>query len=269
MLGGAPNFRSLGGIPVAGGRIREGVLFRSGAFAKLSDEDVAVLAGLGIRTVVDLRRAKERLREPNRLPEGADCNVIGFDLANAFSGDVEGDYWGEISKSPDVHGAHAAMHRVYAAMPAALHGWLGAGFEALAKDDAAPAVIHCAVGKDRTGLVTALLLHVLGASRHEIMADYLGSAGRYPESRLAFYRQRISEHTGVEHCDEVCDALTSVDASYLEAGLAAIDLGWGGLDAYLASAGVTPSVKEDLRRLYVEPASATGSSADQFAEQRM
>ena len=72
VLEGAPNFRDLGGYATADGRrVRHGELFRSGVLSDLSDADLAVLTGLRIATVVDLRSAIEIEERPNRLPPGA------------------------------------------------------------------------------------------------------------------------------------------------------------------------------------------------------
>ncbi|WP_081492190.1 tyrosine-protein phosphatase [Rhizorhabdus wittichii] len=265
ILPSVPNFRSLGGVPVASGTVRDGLLFRSGAFAMAEAGDVERLATFGIRTLIDLRREKERAREPNRLPDKAAIRLVTFDIAHAFAGDVEAGYWADIADMPDERGAVAAMRRVYAGMPQALHGWLATGFGALAEPEAAPAIIHCAVGKDRTGFVIALLLHVLGASRDTIMADYLASAGRYPDDRRDVYRRRIRQRIGIEPCDDICAALTSVQPAYLQAGLEAVDAGWGGVDAYLESAGLTAAIRGRLRELYVEPSETMPQHLDNLS----
>lgn len=252
-----PNFRCLGGIPVAAGEIRAGQILRSGALSALDVGEEPAFKRIGIRTIIDLRRAQDRVREPDRLPAGVPCRIVAFDVAKAFNIDVDAAYWGTISRTPGVDGAVAAMRVVYAGMPAALHGWLADGLSILADPDAAPVLIHCAAGKDRTGLVIALLLHLLGATREAIMADYLASADRYPASRRFLYRRRIAERTGLTACDPICDVLTSVDTRFLEAAYSAIDHGWGDLDAYLATAGVTTTLIDRLCALHVRPTGDT------------
>lgn len=68
LLETAPNFRDLGGIPVAGGTVRPGALYRSATLAKLAGDDVAAVAGLDVRTVYDLRTAAERDGALDNLP---------------------------------------------------------------------------------------------------------------------------------------------------------------------------------------------------------
>ena len=67
-LPSAPNMRDLGGLPVSGGVVRAGEVFRSASVAKLSDADQEAFGELGIATVYDLRTARERGTEPDRLP---------------------------------------------------------------------------------------------------------------------------------------------------------------------------------------------------------
>ena len=82
LLAGAPNFRSMGGIPVAGGRVRDGVLFRSDAFAALSADDHHRIQALGLRTVIDLRRASERAAEPTGLRLVPGGRTVTYSLVN-------------------------------------------------------------------------------------------------------------------------------------------------------------------------------------------
>ncbi|MET0251175.1 MAG: tyrosine-protein phosphatase, partial [Novosphingobium sp.] len=116
-MAGAPNFRSMGGTPVAGGNVREGVLYRSDAFADLTPADHGTIARLGLRTVVDLRRDSERAEEPSGLRLGKGSQTLAFSLSDAVSAGAGSDYFGKLLSRPDSDGAPAVMREHYARLP--------------------------------------------------------------------------------------------------------------------------------------------------------
>jgi protein-tyrosine phosphatase len=158
------NFRDLGGYATADGRHTVWrTLFRADGLYRLTPADVVALEPLGLRTVIDLRSAPE-LSERGRFP--VDVHPVVFHhfpiidatwaLADRPVHDRDEDFliW-----------AYQEMLTVGAPR-------FAAAFAALAEPDALPAVFHCAAGKDRTGLLAALLLGSLGVSHDDIVADY-------------------------------------------------------------------------------------------------
>jgi len=250
-LAGASNFRSMSGIPVTGGRIREGMLFRSDAFAGLTDDDHRQVESLGLRTVIDLRRDSERAAEPSKLRLAPGGRTLAHSLVDVVSDGGQSDYFVKLLSSPDDTGALAVVHLLYTRLPHALHGWLQTGFTALAEDEAAPVVVHCAAGKDRTGVFCAVLLHALGAEHEAIVADYILSEGRYPPGRRAVVERLVAQATGIADCSAVSLVLNSARREFIETSLAEIERTWGGLDGYLVSAGITDELRDRLRRIYV------------------
>jgi protein-tyrosine phosphatase len=169
-LEAAHNFRDIGGYDTDDGRTtRWNVLYRADGLSQLTPRDRDVLRPLGLRTVIDLRSHGE-LAERGQL--AVDTFEIDFvhlpildvlwphDDSTHFADDREFLLWA-YRDMLDV-GAHrfaAAVRRL--AQPAAL-----------------PAVFHCTAGKDRTGLVAALLLSAIGVRREHVLADYaLTAAG--------------------------------------------------------------------------------------------
>lgn len=154
-LAGLLNLRDLGGYPLAGGgSIRWRTLFRSDALHQLDDEGAAVLAGLGIRSVVDLRTEAETEVAPSALA-GVPAAVTHISL---LSGDLQ-------TLPLDL----AAIYRFMISQcgPA-----IAAAIRVLCVPDALPALVHCSAGKDRTGIVVALTLSALGVSDEVVAADY-------------------------------------------------------------------------------------------------
>jgi protein-tyrosine phosphatase len=163
-LPGCNNFRDLGGYPTAdGGQLRWRTLFRSDALHELSPEGVRrFVAELKIGTIVDLRSTGE----------------LGSDGRGALA-----------EESPDYHhlplfdGAISEGREAASELTLADRYFLMAEYakapiarvvEALARSGA-PAVYHCAAGKDRTGVVSAILLGLLGVRDEIIIADYAAS----------------------------------------------------------------------------------------------
>lgn len=168
-LEGAQNFRDLGGYPAADGReVRWGQLFRSDGLATLTSADRGILAALGLGLVCDLRSDDEVEEEPNRLPEGVTYRRFPVQdgamqprliRARIEAGDIDGfddDFMAE-----GYRGMLANRAQLFAD-----------AFLSLAAPDAPPAVFHCTAGKDRTGVLSALLLLALGVPEEMVVADY-------------------------------------------------------------------------------------------------
>jgi len=178
-LAGTQNLRDLGGYPAAGGTVRWRTLLRSDALHRLDDTGRAALAGLGLRTVIDLRTDQEVETAPSAL-DGTGARTFHIPL---FSD-------GAISRLPP---ERAAIYRYMiddcgAAIAEAI-GRLCAG-------DALPGLIHCTAGKDRTGLVAALVLDVIGVPDEFIAADYAMSAA-YLDPAAARAIRRVRAASGV------------------------------------------------------------------------
>ncbi|MBO1418749.1 tyrosine-protein phosphatase, partial [Streptomyces sp. FH025] len=152
---GVRNFRDAGGI----GSLRRGVLYRSGSLHTLTEEGARKLKALGLRTVVDLRSPFEQETWPDQR-HGLDHETLSVPTLPANREDVDLP-WPE-----DQAG-------LYLFMPETAGPSLATIIRSLAAPRALPVVVHCAVGKDRTGLTIAVLQSLLGASDADITADFL------------------------------------------------------------------------------------------------
>jgi len=243
-LEGVNNFRDYGDYAVAGGgRVKRGVLWRSGQHVGASDADLDVIAGLGLTTVTDLRGDSERTLNPCRRHASFSAQVLICDGESAALASHIDAAKGVLTESD----ARGAMRRLYAEMPyrANLVAVLRRHFSALADDGVS--LIHCFAGKDRTGLSVALTHHVLGVQADDVMADYLLTntvmAGR------DFHGRSGSDVSKYERMDEATgQALRGVKAEYLAEGLAAIRASHGTIDAYLAEVLAVDSAKQDRIR---------------------
>src|SRR5689334_15581396 len=183
-LVGAPNTRDLGGVRTADGRtVRRGLLLRSGALGRLTDDDLLRLGEQKIAWLIDLRDASEiDAAPPDRLPGPPTPQVRhipvfdpGHPLFTYVSALLMGRDVTAYEGSAE-EGSPGAMLRIYRWMvadPGARAGFAEA-LRTIADADE-PVLYHCSAGKDRTGWLTAVLLELLGVDRDVIMADYLGT----------------------------------------------------------------------------------------------
>lgn len=231
---GVHNFRDYGGYAAAGGRIRTGLLWRSGQHGDATTADLDRIATLDIRTVIDLRGDAERREMPCR-------RVAGFSGEVLFApGETAGTELAPHEEAGrgivDAAGARAAMRRLYVNMPfrPVLVGSLRLYFEALATRDGA-SLLHCLAGKDRTGLAVALLHTLMGVHADDAVADYLltMTAGD-PARRIASAAPAIRARYGAHMDDETILALMGVEADYLATAFAAIAERHGSVERYAA-----------------------------------
>jgi hypothetical protein len=167
------NFRDLGGLPLAGGlRVKTGVLYRGPGPARLGDEHRETLRKLGIRLVCDLRSEPER-RDGMHACD-APTRFLRLDVPNDF---VDETSLGLrlLIRRPNVEGARMAMCASYAAMPERIRPHLPTFMDALCAGSV-PALVHCTAGKDRTGVLMALLLLFLGVPEGTAFEEYLQSS---------------------------------------------------------------------------------------------
>ena len=236
---GLLNARDLGGYPAAGGReTRWGAVVRSDSLAALTEAGRAALARYGVRAVVDLRLPDELARHPNPFAEPGDhgiayTNLSILDPAAGYPPETltlaENYLW-----TLDRFAAYVA--EVMAAIATAPSGGV---------------LVHCAAGKDRTGLISALLLGLVGVPAETIAADYALTA-----ELLRPRDQEWLEHGPGERADrEAVAARFAPTAEVMLEVLDGLERRYGGVEAYLRHAGVSD---EDLARLRARLAAPAG-----------
>ena len=244
---GVDNFRDYGDYATAAGaRIHKGRLYRSAHQSRATDADLEAMAGLEIAVIVDLRRKGERLREPSRRPAGFSGVVIDNDI-----GDTPDDPWQVFVRNSDLSaGAFRGylMNYYQAAPHDERHLDLYARYFRALAEAKGPVLIHCAAGKDRTGILAALTHHLVGVHDDDIMADYLlTNAAARLEERAPLVAQMMAEQTGRTPTLEAVRTAMGVDAAYLDQALKSIRAEYGSVDAYLEKAlGVDPKVRDGV-----------------------
>ncbi|KAA1423791.1 tyrosine-protein phosphatase [Mumia zhuanghuii] len=251
-----PNLRSLAGWRAADGRaVREGVLFRSTDLSRLTGTDTAVVEGLGIRTVVDLRTAPERERRPDVRLDGADEVVLDVlaDAVQAAPTDMA-----EILEDPgrarDLLSdgqARAAFLQAYehlVTLPSARASY-GAFFRVLAAGSGAT-LFHCTTGKDRTGWAAASTLMLLGVPEEVVEHEYL-----LTNDQLLPALQPVLDHFASLGGDpDLLLPVLGVRPEYLATSLAVMRRTYGDVATYFADGlGIDAATQAALReRLLVD-----------------
>jgi protein-tyrosine phosphatase len=239
---GATNFRDLGGYrTTAGSTVRWGMVFRADSLHGFGPDDLARYGQLGVRAVYDLRADTERQERPDPVPSrhlpisGRPADAPAATPAERMSGD-DGE---------------RILRDLYIGLIDHAAALIGELFTGLAADGGLPAVFHCHAGKDRTGVVAALLLEALGVPRDAILDDY---------ELTAQYRLRGQQESSYQNLlnlglspDAAAGVLTTPRWAMGEA-LDDLDQRHGGIEAYLVGvAGLAPSDLGTLRQVLLDP----------------
>jgi len=244
---GIENFRDFGGYATACGRgVPHGRLYRSGAHHAATDADLERLQELSVAVVVDLRQPHERQREPSRRWPGFAGRVIENDLVSEHpdwlvklkTADLSANWFFEDTRQFYRHGPTEPRHLQL----------FGAYFRALAEAEG-PVLVHCAAGKDRTGMICALTHHIAGVHPDDAMADYLLTNDETRIRRkMAVLAPYFREYVGRPVSEEAVRMAVSVHPAYLEAAFEVMGEGFGSVDGYIEKGlGVDAPARERIR----------------------
>lgn len=250
------NLRDYGGLAVAGGgRLRRGLLLRSGEHGEASDDDLRKVSALELATVVDLRGLRERANHPCRRPPGfaATMIVTGGETADPARFGAAGARRNPFSALDSDAAARAAMKAAYASMPYSpiMVDLFVRYFAALAASPGA-SLIHCMAGKDRTGFAVRLFHALVGVHPDDAMADYLASNAMPGREDWIVRTKARYARDGMPLGDIAAEAVLAVDADYLAAALAEVAGRSGSVESYLRDVvGVSPGRAEAIRAAFI------------------
>ncbi len=237
-LSAPSNFRDLAAPVRPQVPLRWRTLFRSDHLGALSEEDARRIQSLGVRRVIDFRGEHERL--------SAVCAVPGVRVhALTIEPTIVQVLTDLVASGQAVTPAEVVGH-----MQDTYRGFVRHNtrrfreFFGLLLESDEPTVFHCTAGKDRTGFAAALVLHALGATRAQILDDYL----------LTNQRLKRPPGVGMGLAPEVAAVLWGVQVDFLEAAFEAVEKDHGSLDTYLRDAlGLGTPEHQRLRALYLRP----------------
>jgi protein-tyrosine phosphatase len=209
-------------------------MLRSDSLHALDPEAQRRLLDLGVRTIVDLRRPDELERRPNVFATSSDVRYLHHPIFEESKPSAE---W------------PATLFELYREMLDERGRFVAHTFASLAQPDAMPALVHCTVGKDRTGIVVALLLAVAGVSNETIVEDYALTAEHLTEAY--FEEQRRSVEAVGENWARIEPFFRS-PAEAMHRTLVHLEDRYGGPVAYLRTVGLTDDQLARLHAALVE-----------------
>jgi protein-tyrosine phosphatase len=235
-LAGASNVRDVGGLRATEGVLRSGVLLRSDHLDDATTDDIALLAGdLGLRGVVDLRVEAENPQPPPWHTHGVEVLLLPlFDLSgttdrSAFRGDPAE--------------AYGAMLDLAGASLVSILGFV--------VRTEGPVLIHCAAGKDRTGIAVAVLLALAGVDEADIVADYLAT-----DERLHLVRAQLARKPAYGSMATNPLLAQGMTAEPIERVLEVLGSHVGGAEGYLVAHGASPGEVQRWRELALDRTAA-------------
>jgi protein-tyrosine phosphatase len=239
-LEGAVNFRDLGGYAAGDGQqTRWRTLFRADGLGELTEADTAVLRQLCIRTVIDLRSGSEL--ERGRFD--VEAHPVAF---HHFP------FIDELPDAQDFDRKPGLLGTQYLEIVRDAGGQILAALDVLAATDALPAVFHCTAGKDRTGVLSAVVLSLLGVDEPTVVADYALSGAAMSRLRVKIMAKYPDFRETIEGIDEVFSA----EPAQMEQLLEHIEAEYGSVATYIEGLGAGPGLVDSLRSALLEPASA-------------
>lgn len=260
LLKTAPNLRGLGGLPVDGGNVPHGSIFRSASLSYLSDADGASLADLGIEVVFDLRTASERAQAPDRTPSS--MRDLHLDVLADSNSDMAAALTGMGTDPTAINEALAGgkaeklleeSYRDIVSKPSALAAY-GTFYRTLTADDAPRAsLFHCTTGKDRTGWAAASFLFLLGADDQTVRGDYLETN----QDLLPAIQPLIDRAQAAGIDTDLIMPLLTVQDAYLDAALDELQHTFGSFEQYFTQGlGLSTELLDTLRERFITPTSA-------------
>jgi protein-tyrosine phosphatase len=237
---GCLNVRDLGGLPTGdGSETRYGSVVRADSVRQLSDEGWRALVEYGVRTVLDLRGDHERGDDP---PGDLPVEVVHIPFMEANEAE-----WDEIAEELEQATSSApddatATRDTYLIFLERFKANVAASLRVVAAAPEGAVVVHCVGGKDRTGLLSAFLLHLAGVADEQIAADYALSEERLSSRHEAWFASAESEEE-LERLRRIAQS----PAAALRGVFAELERRYGSVEGYLREAGLSDAELELLR----------------------
>lgn len=254
---GTFNFRDIGGSPTSAGELRVGTgkVYRSDGLAQLTDRSRVDIRALGIRTVVDLRDVGERSKLPDAL-EGLEVEHIELPIFDDHffpAKQLSREEMAKVAEATGMDLSDRSLSKIYDLMIGHFGPRLAKAVDVVAQRCEGGVVFHCSAGKDRTGVVAAFILTLLGVGRHEILEEYAITSqhlsGGFLENIIRNFSDagisgNLAETATAAPPELMAKILDSIDAQYAKSGV----------ESYLLEHGMDPASPDRLRGQLLTPA---------------
>ncbi|MEV6771675.1 tyrosine-protein phosphatase [Nocardia sp. NPDC051030] len=237
-LQAAPNARDIGGVSATSGTIKSGLVYRTDALNRLTDADQQTLTTAGVTEIIDFRSPTERGANPDKVPSSIPVKSLPvFDPNNDFyaffAKVVQGGPTVQQQLLGDGKGAQY-MRDYYRWMitdPTA-RGQFAQALQDIANSSGA-VLYHCTAGKDRTGLMTAILMTILGTPSGQIYTNYLASNDRLAASNKATLDALVAQ--GLVTDRTLFDPVLGVQRDFLEASFDQAAKSFGSMELFISN----------------------------------
>lgn len=246
---GTDNFRDLGGYATTDGRtVKWGLLYRSGDLSDLKAKDLNFFEHLKISQVVDFRSREDRDQKPNCLPKGDNIETTNPSVYDPTI--TRKQYRKKLQSIRATDNPEAILIELNRMYVAQFTDSFAVAIKTLAAQPSSSqaGLYHCSAGKDRTGLMSALFLTILGVPRETIMRDYLAS-NYYRYARIQ-RRACLAPLVGIR--SDVARALLEVYPMYLEEAFRTIEEMYGSVEQYIRQGlNISEEKQADIRKQYL------------------
>ena len=236
-LAGTYNIRDLGGYPVAGGGMtRWRQVLRSDSLHGVDDAGIDYLINAGLRTVIDLRHPEELCKKPNPFSINASVFYVNIPV------------FAELHPSHSIcntsrDGQENVLFKLYCLAFSKRQTAIFSVLKAIANADEGMVLFHCAIGKDRTGIIAALLLLSAGVGRDTVLEDYALTATLIKPLSDQLVKDSIAQG---KDGDALLRLLTA-DPETMRAALDHLDESYGDVISYIELLGMESSLIDKLR----------------------
>ena len=255
-IASVPNLRDLGGYKTTdGATVKHGLLYRSNQLAKITPEDMEMIAELGLKNDYDLRTEGERTPLPDELPPGV--NNIWLDVLKDAKGSAPTNLLALLQNPVEgnkelgdgkIEAVFIQSYRDFVSLPSAKTSY-NELFTSLADQNKLPALFHCTTGKDRTGWAAAAFLTLLDVPMETVMEDYL----RSNDYILPLYKEVIDGYVAGGGEPSIPQAIFGVKQEYLEASFDEMETNYGTIENYFSEGlGIDATIQKKIRDLYLE-----------------
>lgn len=245
---GTFNFRDLGGAPVGQASVAKGRVFRADGLAQLTDRSREELTRLGITTVLDLRDIGERSKRPDAI-DGLDVDYIELPVfEDRFfpAAPPTPEEMRELAETTGLDLTDRSLRRIYDYLIDHFGPRLALAVDTIANRCESGIVFHCSAGKDRTGLVAAFVLDLLGVDREDVLDDYTVT-----EDHLggAFLESILRNYSDAGISGNLVETATAAPRELLAGILDSLTRTYGddAVEKYLLEHGMDPATPARLR----------------------